>query len=114
MVRKFILSSALALTVGMGALSAEAQAQAAPCGGNFDRWLKQVRSEATNMGISRNVISSALRGVTPDPRVLSRDRRQSVFTLTFLKFSQRLISKNRMNRGRQLMKRHRSTMSRRS
>lgn len=112
MVRNLVLSSALALTLGVSALSGGAHAQAAQCGGNFDRWLKQVRSEAVNMGIPRNIISSALRGVTPDPKVLSRDRRQSVFTLTFLKFSQRLISKNRMNRGRQLMKRHRATFNR--
>ncbi|MEM8646274.1 MAG: lytic murein transglycosylase, partial [Pseudomonadota bacterium] len=112
MVRNLVLSSALAFTVGLGALSTEAEAQAAPCGGNFDRWLNQVRSEAVNMGISRNVISSSLRGLTPDPRVLSRDRKQGVFTQTFLKFAGRLISKNRMNRGRALMKKHRSTFNR--
>ncbi|MCP5080483.1 MAG: lytic murein transglycosylase [Alphaproteobacteria bacterium] len=112
MVRSIVLSSALALTVGLSAMSGGAQAQQAPCGGNFDRWLKQVRGEAGQMGISRRVISSALRGLTPDPKVLSRDRRQGVFSQTFLKFSGRMISKNRMNRGRQLMKRHRSTFKR--
>lgn len=112
MVRNLVLSSALAFTVGLGALSTQAEAQAAPCGGNFDRWLNQVRSEAVNMGISRNVISSSLRGLTPDPRVLSRDRKQGVFTQTFLKFAGRLISKNRMNRGRSLMKKHRATFQR--
>lgn len=112
MVRSFVLSTALALTIGMSALSGSAQAQAAPCGGSFDRWLNQVRAEAGQMGISRRVISSALRGLTPDPKVLSRDRRQGVFSLTFLKFAGRLISKNRMNRGRQLMKKHRSTFKR--
>ncbi|MEM8688771.1 MAG: lytic murein transglycosylase [Pseudomonadota bacterium] len=112
MVRNLVLSSALALTVGLSALSTDAEAQEALCGGNFDRWLNQVRSEAVNMGISRNVISSALRGLSPDPRVLSRDRKQGVFTLTFLKFASRLISKNRMNRGRSLMKKHRATFQR--
>ncbi|NNF80783.1 MAG: lytic murein transglycosylase, partial [Rhizobiales bacterium] len=112
MVRSFVLSSTLALTVGLSAMSQGAQAQEAPCGGNFDRWLKQVRAEAGQMGISRQVISSALSGLTPDPRVLSRDRRQGVFSQTFLKFSSRMISKNRMNRGRQLMKQHRSTFKR--
>ncbi|MEM1200587.1 MAG: lytic murein transglycosylase, partial [Pseudomonadota bacterium] len=56
--------------------------------------------------------SSSLRGLTPDPRVLSRDRKQGVFTQTFLKFAGRLISKNRMNRGRSLMKKHRATFQR--
>ncbi len=113
MVRNLVLSGALALTVGMSAMSGSAQAQAAaPCGGSFDRWLKQVRTEAGQMGISQRVISSALRGLSPDPRVLSRDRKQGVFNLTFLKFAGRLISKNRMNRGRQMIKRHRSTFKR--
>ncbi len=112
MVRNLVLSSALAFTLGLSALSTEAEAQEAPCGGSFDRWMSQVRSEALNMGISRNVVSSALRGLTPDPRVLSRDRKQGVFTLTFLKFASRLISKNRMNRGRSLMKKHRATFQR--
>ena len=112
MVRNLVLSSALAFTLGLSALSTEAEAQEAPCGGSFDRWMSQVRSEALNMGISRNVVSSALRGLTPDPRVLSRDRKQGVFTLTFLKFASRLISKNRMNRGRSLMKKHGATFKR--
>ena len=112
MVRNLVLSSALALTLGLGALGTKAEAQEVPCGGSFDRWMSQVRSEALNMGISRNVVSGALRGLTPDPRVLSRDRKQGVFTLTFLKFASRLISKNRMNRGRALMKKHRATFKR--
>lgn len=112
MVRNIVLSSALALTVGMSALSGSAQAQSAPCGGNFDRWLNQVRSEAGKMGISPRVISSALNGLTPDARVLSRDRKQGVFNLTFLKFTNRLISKNRMDRGRQLIKKHSATFKR--
>ena len=112
MVRNLVLSSAVAFTVGLSTLTTGAEAQEAPCGGSFDRWMSQVRSEALNMGISRNVVSSALRGLTPDPRVLSRDRKQGVFTLTFLKFARRLISKNRMNRGRSLMKKHRATFKR--
>ncbi len=102
-VKTFI--AAMALT---GVLVFDAVAQDAPCGGDFDRWMKQLRRDATAQGVSGNVISYGLSGLTPNSKVLAQDRRQSVFTQSFLKFAGRMVSENRMKRGRQLLKRHSS------
>lgn len=112
MFRHLALPCALVTALLLAPHSEEASAQEVACGGNFDRWMQGVRKEAISHGIARSTLDRALGGVRPNPKVLARDRRQSVFTLPFLKFSKRIISKNRLNRGRQLMKKHRSIFRR--
>ncbi len=112
MLRRFALPFALAAVMFAGSKSIPLSAQEVACGGNFDRWMQGVKKEAISHGISRSTISRALGGIRPNPKVLARDRRQSVFTLPFLKFAGRIISKNRLTRGRQLMKKHRSIFKR--
>lgn len=80
--------------------------------GSFDRWLADFRSEAAASGIPRRVIANTLDGVTLDPRVIKADRRQGVFSQTFLKFSSRMVSKYRLTQGRKLLKRHSATFKR--
>jgi lytic murein transglycosylase len=72
---------------------------AAPCGGDFETWRSEFEREAAAQGISQRAIAASLDGVTPDPAVLSRDRRQGVFTQTFEQFSGRMISPDRMRKG---------------
>ncbi|MEM7429049.1 MAG: lytic murein transglycosylase [Pseudomonadota bacterium] len=113
MLRRLALSATASAFLIMGAPAAPpALAQEVACGGNFDRWMKGVRAEAISHGIEQSTFRRALGNVRPNPKVLARDRRQSVFTLPFLKFAGRIISKNRLTRGRQLMKKHRSTFRR--
>lgn len=57
------------------------------------------------MGISKRSIA-VLDRMAYDPRVIKRDRSQSVFSLTFLDFQARLISGGRMNTGASLLKKH--------
>src|SRR5581483_211687 len=58
------------------ALLLAAPASAAQCGGDFNTFIAAMSREAAAAGISREVIASALGGVTPDPAVLAFDRRQ--------------------------------------
>jgi lytic murein transglycosylase len=80
--------------------------RAASCGGDFEAWLADLEREAAAQGISQRAIAASLDGVTPDPAVLSRDRRQGVFTQTFEQFSERMISPDRMRKGTALLARH--------
>lgn len=77
-------------------LSAPAAAQS--CGGNFSAWLNGVKQEAQQKGISGAGLA-ALSKARRDPKVISRDRAQGVFTQTFLKFSGRMISSHRLKQG---------------
>jgi lytic murein transglycosylase len=93
-----------------------AQAPAAPADcrntGSFEVWLDGFRKEALASGISRATISAALDGVTLDPSVIARDRKQSFFSQGFLSFSDKLISQGRINNGLTRLKQHRELFSR--
>lgn len=67
--------------------------------GSFERWLSEFRAEARAQGISPRAIA-ALDGVTLDPNVIASDRRQSVFSQSFLEFSDRMANRNRIEAGR--------------
>jgi len=98
----------LALTA-LFLLSAMHSAGAASCGSaadGFGAWLDDFRREAAAEGISERVLDSALSGVVYDNRIVSRDRGQKVFKLSFEKFSARLVTPARLARGRDLLRRH--------
>ncbi|MGE3872951.1 MAG: lytic murein transglycosylase [Parvibaculaceae bacterium] len=98
-----ILSLSAALLACSTAFAAECTTPTNPS--KFPSWLSGLKKEAAGMGISRNALS-VLDGMTYDPAVIKRDRAQSVFSLTFLDFQARLISGNRMNKGKALMQQH--------
>ena len=58
-------------------------------------------------GISRATIASALDDMTMDPGVIARDRKQGFFAQSFLAFSDKLISQNRIQNGIARLKQHR-------
>jgi lytic murein transglycosylase len=72
----------------------------------FEHWLAGFKKDAVAQGISPQVIEAASPDLAIDPAVLKRDHAQGVFAMTFLKFSDRLISKNRMEHGLAQMKKY--------
>ena len=75
--------------------------------GSFERWLAAFRQEAAASGISRATISAALDGMTMDPGIISRDRKQGFFAQSFKAFAGKLISQNRIQSGGAKLKQHR-------
>ncbi len=110
--RLFAVSMCVALMVV--ALLPEPNSAAAPCQntGSFERWLEKFKQDAAAEGISRRTIASALDGMTFDPGVVARDRRQGFFAQSFLDFSQKLASQNRLQTGRQQIAKHRAILDR--
>jgi lytic murein transglycosylase len=79
---------------------------AAPCGASpdgFPAWLAAFREEAGADGLPPRVVDSALGDVAYDKAIISRDRSQGVFKLSFEKFSARLVTPTRLARGRALL-----------
>jgi lytic murein transglycosylase len=79
-----------------------AMAQSAPaqsCGGDFAQWKAVVRAEAVDAGVGAKGLA-AFDAAEIDEKVLTRDRRQTVFTQTFLEFSDRMISAYRLKHGK--------------
>jgi lytic murein transglycosylase len=65
----------------------------------FGTWLAGFKQEAAAEGISQATINDALGGITFDPGVISRDRRQSFFSQTFTDFYGKLATNNRLQNG---------------
>jgi lytic murein transglycosylase len=101
------MCAAIAATLVMAEpLSAAAQHSPAPpapanCRNteSFGHWLADFRREAAAGGISRGTLARALDGITLDPGIIARDRKQGFFSQSFLSFSGKLISANRLQNG---------------
>lgn len=89
-----------------------AMAQTPACGGNFAQFLNGVKTEAIARGVSADVAQNALRRASIDNKVLSMDRAQGVFRQTFLEFSKRSVSSNRMQVGAKKIKQYAKTFTR--
>lgn len=81
-------------------------AHAAPCGGPLPAFLEAISSDAAAAGLDPDATASFLRGAQIDEKVLKADRSQGVFRMAFIDFSRRLISQNRLDTGRALVKKH--------
>ena len=92
-------------------LSAAFPALAQECGGDFREWKQGVSAEATEAGIGA-AGHAALAAATIDDKVLARDRRQGVFTQTFIEFSGRMISDYRLKHGAANLKKYADVFAR--
>ena len=66
------------------------EGEAASDNDDFATWLKELRVEARQKGISEAVLDDALNGIAPLPRVIELDRSQPEFSLTFEEYLARL------------------------
>lgn len=76
----------------------------------FAYWLEDLRSEALIKGISPATLDQALDALTPIERVIELDRHQPEFTQTFWSYLERRVSEARIDRGRELVREHRTLL----
>jgi lytic murein transglycosylase len=93
-------------------LASPATAAACQNTGSFERWLETFKKDAIAQGISPQVIAAASPNLAIDPAVLKRDRAQSVFSQTFLQFSDRMVAGYRMQNGAAQIKKHAALFAR--
>lgn len=103
--------SRIALALSLSTMLASPLA-AQECGGDLRAFLEGVKAEAVAAGASSEAAEKALRGAQIDQKVLSRDRAQGVFKQTFLDFSQRTVSKARLDIGKQKMQQYAEVFAR--
>ncbi len=82
------------------------------CGGSFSSFVGKLEQEAVSKGIAPGTAKAFLAGVRQDGAVLKADRKQGVFQLPFIDFARRLISADRINRGRANGKTYQSVFDR--
>lgn len=78
----------------------------------FAQWLDGVRAEAKTRGVSDATLDAAFAGVSPIPRVIELDRNQPEFKLKFDEYMARVVTPNRIAKGRKLMAEHATLLDR--
>lgn len=77
---------------------------------DFQSWLKDFKAEASQKGISEDLLEDAFENVQPIERIIELDRKQPEGTMTFAKYRQRVISDARIKQGRRLYKKHKKLL----
>src|ERR1700712_3199720 len=92
----------LARTLASSAVRAvvAARALASPTEG-FSGFLTELKAEARRAGIRPATLEMAFSGVTPNQKVLDRDRRQPEFTMTWARYRALVVTDKRIADGRQ-------------
>jgi len=72
----------------------------------FQTWLEGVRAEALERGISQQTLDTALTGIKPIVRVITRDRNQPEVTQPYLRYLKSRVSPWRKEKGAKMMAEH--------
>ena len=80
--------------------------------GEFGRWLDGFHKEATAAGISARTWNAAAPYLTLDQNIIWTDRGQKFFAQSFLDFSDKLASRNRMQNGIAQVNKHKALFAR--
>lgn len=80
--------------------------------GRFSTWLRDFRKEASAKGISQRTISSVLDGMTLNPKIIRRDRRQGFFAQSFVSFQKKLATNHRVITSRRKIKNNQAIFDR--
>ncbi|MCW5745019.1 MAG: lytic murein transglycosylase [Alphaproteobacteria bacterium] len=91
-------------TTAAGAGAVALMARPVRADASFQAWLQGVRREALGKGIDAGTLDRALRGVEPIPRVLELDSAQPEFKLSWQEYLDRVVTPDRIARGRELIR----------
>jgi len=84
---------------------------AAKCGGSFQSFMAGLKKEAISKGHDKATVDAFFRTAKIDQKTLKADRSQGIFKMTFVDFSRRLISQNRMAHGKKNAKKYASVLA---
>ena len=85
-------------------------AASATCGGEWQAFLTDLRVEALGRGIDRAAVDAVIAQAKPSRSVLKQDRSQGTFRQSFLEFSGRAVSADRLQRAETMAGRHAATL----
>ncbi|MEO1264529.1 MAG: lytic murein transglycosylase [Pseudomonadota bacterium] len=107
------LAGVAVLAIATGAPSSEAEARSScKTTGTFSEFKSKFRRELQAAGITPRTLGRAFDPTVYKKSVMRRDRRQSIFSLTFIEFSQKLISTPRFRTAKRKMARRNSLFAR--
>src|SRR5580698_4135788 len=96
------------------ALALAAPASAATCGGSYEGFLAQMRTDALAAGVNQQTINTAFAGLSADQTVLAFDRRQHgmFHSQSFEQYSRTRVIPARINRAKRLLAQYADLFSR--
>jgi membrane-bound lytic murein transglycosylase B len=113
--RRFLLASTVPAVLSAPAFTLPptfaAAALASPVD-SFHSFLTSVRAEARRAGIRQVTLDSAFAGVSPNQKVLDRDRHQPEFTMTWTRYRSLVITDSRITNGMQAVAANRGLFQR--
>ncbi len=71
---------------------------------SFDDWKKEFKKIAMQNGVEKSLLNNILPKLTLLPNVLSADKKQSEFLLTFWDYTDKALSESRIKKGREILK----------
>ena len=77
------------------------------CGGDFNTFLRNIGEVAINQGIDKKDVFLVLKNTQRSKKVLSFDRKQSTFRLSFTDFSKKAINSYRLKNGKKNIEKYR-------
>ena len=78
---------------------------------SFQAFLNGVRADARKQGISADTLNAAFRGISPNQKVLDRDRHQPEFTMTWDRYRTLVINDQRIVNGREAWRQNRALLN---
>lgn len=78
-------------------------ARPAHAANDFQNFVAGIYAQASAEGIRRDVLDAAFAGVTPNQKVIEKDRRQAEFSMTWTRYRALVISDKRIADGRAAM-----------
>jgi len=77
----------------------------------FNIWIQQTIQEAIDSGINPATAYNTLSSVVFDDRVIELDQKQPETIITFSKYSRNILKPDRIQKGRQLLAQHKTTLN---
>ena len=90
----------------LAAIWMSTEAVAAPCGGTWSGFLDGVRKEALGQGIDARAVEAVLGAARQSQSVLKADRAQGSFKQSFVEFSSRAVSADRLKRAKVMQQKY--------
>jgi membrane-bound lytic murein transglycosylase B len=102
--RRFLLATAVPALLGTRAFANPAD--------SFSSFLTSLRAEARRAGIAPGTFDRAFAGVSPNQKVLERDRHQPEFSMTWARYRALVITDKRIANGRDAVAANRALLQR--
>ena len=98
--RLLITVAALTLAANAALAAADNRQVYVNCGGSFPGFVAKMKAVAERQGFAPSVTGPFFAAADYSKRTIDADRRQGIFKTDFISFSRKLISQNRIDRGR--------------